>query len=93
MYCTTFRVNRDGAFYTNLDSGNTNLIQTRHLTASTGNGSNGEYLNIGGKSIPTGDWVASYVSGRLASIQSQIDGLQSQISALASRPVTPAPSA
>ncbi len=96
LYCTTFRVNRDGAFHTNIDSGNlgssANLIHTKNLTASTGSGANGEYLNIGGKAIPTGDWVASYVSGHLSSIQSQIAGLQAQISALASRPVAPTPS-
>jgi len=96
MYCSEFRVNKNGTSYINIDAGNTNLIHTKDITATTGNGTNGVYLNIGGQSIPTGDWVASYVSNhaekKISSLESQVTRLESRIASLESRPPVIIPS-
>lgn len=40
----------------------TSIPSTRNLQASVGTGINGTYVNIGGYTVPTGDWVVQYCS-------------------------------
>lgn len=51
------------------------------VVATTGTGIHGVYVNLGGQSIPTGDWVTHYCTSWFA-FQSTVNNLTSRVAAL-----------